>query len=138
MNNDDYLNFVRQFPCVVCYSNKVLTKDVEAHHENSSNRFYFSKRNFDYGAIPLCAKHHSERHFSGKKKFWKNLTEEFIYYTIISLLETYIAHKNYQISESTKNILESKTYKNFSVFELKTFVDLLAHQIELNLEETSE
>lgn len=134
MINEKYLKFVRQFPCIICYSNKVLTSSVEAHHENSSNRFYFSKRQFDYGAIPLCSKHHHERHFYGKQSFWNNLTPNFLYYTIIALLENYISYKNYQISQNTKNILESKTYKNFTEIELKNFVDILAEEIHKHID----
>jgi hypothetical protein len=66
-----YLQHVHEYPCVFCLVNKKTLYEVHAHHELLSVQFAYSKRFTDFTAIPLCTKHHENRHFLGFDNFWK-------------------------------------------------------------------
>lgn len=60
--DDSHLAFVRCFGCCVC------GQMSDAHHEFGNLRGTASKPS-DFGAIPLCRKHHAELHWLGLIRF---------------------------------------------------------------------
>lgn len=97
IEDKDYLNFVRSLPCSKCF-----TKPSEAHHENYWLE-YGSQRMNDYVAVPLCSKHHRERHEVGAKKFWKG-DEKFFFQMLI-------VHVNYL---ERSGILKGRSFDDVS------------------------
>ena len=74
--NDDYLDAIRQKPCLVCKISGRHTGLVsEAHHENVFDTTRFEKRKNDYSTVPLCKLHHEQRHTVGFDVFWKMVGE---------------------------------------------------------------
>lgn len=67
-----YLNCISDFPCIACYVSGIRGKEgsVQLHHERFSRYFGYEKRATDLQCIPLCFKHHEERHTLGFNKFW--------------------------------------------------------------------
>lgn len=66
-----YLQHVHEYPCACCLATKRTLYGVHAHHEMLSAQFSYSKRFTDFTAIPLCVKHHENRHAVGFDNFWK-------------------------------------------------------------------
>jgi len=70
--NDEYLNFIRKNPCLVCHlSGRPTGLAAEAHHESVSTINRHHKRGNDYATVPLCKIHHDQRHAIGFDTFWK-------------------------------------------------------------------
>ena len=67
-----YLEYIKTLPCV-CRDNTCIG-DVVPHHTTTRKA-----GGNDYATIPLCATHHHEVHFIGKKTFQKKYNIEFAY-----------------------------------------------------------
>jgi len=66
IENDEYLAFVRDLPCVVCFQN------AEPHHiKNEWASSGVGTKGHDIHTIPLCRKHHAEFHQKGREKWEK-------------------------------------------------------------------
>ena len=72
----EYLKFVRSQPCAMA-GNGPCSGEMHAHHPQGGKGM--GTRNHDSRAIPLCAKHHTERHsLSGAfKAYDKRRVREF-------------------------------------------------------------
>jgi len=106
LKDANYLKFVRTLPCSMCASTP-----SEAHHENYWLE-YGSQRMNDYVAVPLCAKHHRDRHTFGAKNFWT--TDKFILVLLLTSLN-YLSQSKVlsgrtldEVEEITKTIEEFK------------------------------
>lgn len=70
--DEDYLNYVRSLPCVICGD----TVTVEAAHLRvgsiSHNKSYgaMQMKSSDKWALPLCTRHHREQHAMNELEFW--------------------------------------------------------------------
>jgi len=57
-----YLRFVRMHPCAVCRKeDKIEADHLEARGRESANQN-------DLATLPLCRRHHDERHLGGRSK----------------------------------------------------------------------
>lgn len=70
--NPDYLNTIREKPCLMCQvSGNSTGLASEAHHEDVLESNRYAKRSSDYSAVPLCKLHHEQRHAVGFEVFWR-------------------------------------------------------------------
>jgi putative HNHc nuclease len=73
IHDPDYLDYIRQQPCVICGDNTT----VEAAHVrvgsigNGKRYTGLGEKSSDKWALPLCGKHHREQHATGNElEFW--------------------------------------------------------------------
>ena len=65
MKNKKYLDYIRRQFCLVCGITPCDPDHLEARGMGGANKDGFK----DYSCIPLCRKHHTERHQLGNQKF---------------------------------------------------------------------
>ena len=125
--NEDYLNAIREKPCIVCQVSKRSTGLAsEAHHEHVLESNKYDKRNNDYSAVPLCRIHHEQRHAVGFDVFWQmvgdylgeNTTPFFIAASMVALYLTDFLEKitNDLDSEQKSELLGEVSAKMDEVF----------------------
>lgn len=65
MNAKEYLSYLHDFPCVICWA--LFGKEkmpVQVHHLESVR-----DKHSDFAAIPICVEHHSELHQLSRRGF---------------------------------------------------------------------
>lgn len=65
LRDKKYLEWVRTLPCIVCQSTPAVP-----HHEGVRG---MGLKASDRDTLPLCHKHHDERHRTGVKTFWGSI-----------------------------------------------------------------
>lgn len=66
VDGKDYIRFIKSHFCMICGSSPVDADHLE-HIGMGGNRKLNTKK--DFSCIPLCRKHHSERHNLGNFQF---------------------------------------------------------------------
>lgn len=82
--DENYLNYVRLQPCLVC-----AKRPVDADHLKARG-WEQAKRN-DYSAIPLCREHHSERGQIGDVRFCDKYAIGNLWMEVFYLVSGYLA-----------------------------------------------
>ena len=65
LSSKKYLDYIRRQFCLVCGITPCDPDHLEARGMGGANKSGFK----DYSCIPLCRKHHTERHQLGNQKF---------------------------------------------------------------------
>jgi hypothetical protein len=127
----EYLKFIHELECIVCYSNidlqikNELKNTLIAHHENLSFCFSGYKRITDFTAIPLCEFHHKNRHkegFSIYKKWFGD--EKYVFLWVFTILEIFFSRKNYvNINLVLHTLMKSMKHEKIDLLTLKQKFD---------------
>ena len=65
LSSKKYLDYIRNKPCSICGLMPCDPDHLEARGMGGANRSGYK----DYSCVPLCRKHHTERHQAGNEKF---------------------------------------------------------------------
>lgn len=75
--NEDYLNYIRKMPCMICrgQTDDPLEMDhqSEAAHVRIGGDGGMGLKPSDYRSVPLCHIHHRSQHVSGERTFWRDV-----------------------------------------------------------------
>ncbi len=138
---ENYLDHVREYPCIACVALGRINRNVFAHHEDLSFKYSFYKRATDFTAVPLCLHHHNERHKLGREKFWsKYLGNEVAVYPFVFLMLSEYFEELKNILEERISLYTDKYLEQFDsiTYDIKKDFDEVLDKVELLCKNNSE
>ena len=138
---ENYLDHVREYPCIACIGLGRINRNVFAHHEDLSFKYSFYKRATDFTAVPLCLNHHNERHKLGREKFWsKYLGNEVAVYPFVFLMLSEYFKELKDFMEEKISIYTDKYLEQFDsiTYDIKKGFDEILDRVELLCKNGSE